>query len=305
MPVRSRLEIRPDELVLAAERRDPAPFLELFEVLADERGLSSGTRRSYRSAIERFFAFLWRDPKLPLWDKRAPERWAEHMLDRGARPNTVRIYLEGLRFFIPVLNDLVGWQMLLPRMHQHREHVLLDDDTYALALTQQAGDEPRCVLGRLILRLIGEEGVRPKEFLMARVGDYQPASRTLELRKDPNARRPRHLILQDATAADLEAWLELRPRYENWGMALFLNPYGRVRMGPFPNVVALSRASVKVLKPAGACGLALTYPLRALRNRAAIFWFRKTGNPVLAARRLGLRSIPYVLRGFTTAGLEM
>lgn len=284
-----------EALWIAAEERDPLPFLAFFDLEAELDGLAGGTRRSYRAALERFLHYLWEEEGV-VWDPRAPERWLTRLLKAGVRPNTVRVYLQGLRYLMPRLARVGGPQALVPRMFHPREHAVLDDAVYHKALGLLAGDGPRAVVGRLILRLLGQEGLRPHELFYLEAGDVDLERGQIEARKAPQA-RPRHLELEPATLEDLARWLELRPGWPDRGPALILNPYGRGDWLPFTAMVQLTRATRRLLAPAGLAGLAERFPVRALRNRAALVWYRRTGSTAAAARRLGLRSRPFVLRG--------
>lgn len=208
----------------ALQEGDDAALCSLVDTWLTYRGkrgarTSEKTRRAYGVGVRDWLRYCWPDrgssPELSVLraDSDDVRRWLAVSAERLS-PASVQLYLSAVR----ALYEGLAWANLVsanptlgvsaphdPRpRHERRELVALGD--YRLLL-DAAADDP---LDTLLLRLLGDQGLRNAEVRALLVDDVDMRSGVLVVRSGKGGKR-RTVPLTRPTRSAVSAWLPLRP----------------------------------------------------------------------------------------------
>ena len=292
----------------ALANRDWQAIGELFErYLSSHRNYSHESVRTYRRAVEDFWAYVWNDLgreglRLSPSDVRSwlhdLESHGVHVLHEGARRTGprplgragLRTMLYGLlesRAFFTWLGHPLPEHVDWPRPLTAKAPSALNDSQYKAFLSQASRLDP---LGGmpLVIRLIGEMGMRWREVCHVTPADFtddalrvkrEPVIVDRTVRLPPDLRRPLFRFVETVISHGFDERVRVllvqRSRHEL-------------------RVVSPRTLQAKVTVAARSAGLPPFY-LRALRNRGAIELYKRYGNPEKVAGLMGLTAPPAIL----------
>ncbi len=301
--------------VEAATTRDEDRLLELLEVYLFTKGrkksaTSPETLKTYRVAVRDFLAWAWpkgaKGPRVPILKATSDDldRWVSELLTLGGHlaenagplaPTTVQTYLSGVRAFYRAL-AWAGAAEVPEDVHapadptpREERRPALPFSLYRELLHHLEGEEPEKLRDRALVRVLGEAGLRVGEAVALEVEDYDPAERTLTVRRGKGGKR-RTVPLARGVARDLERWLRLRTGLAAPGeKAVFINlkgPRGRGRRTSADMVRRrLNRYYAELGFPRRYHGAHL------LRHTAGTRFYKASGDLHLTARLLGHQNV--------------
>jgi len=301
--------------VEAATSRDEERLLELLEVYLFTKGrkksaTSPETLKTYRVGVRDFLAWAWPPgapgPKVPILKATSDDldRWVSELLTLGGHldenagplaPATVQTYLSGVRAFYRALawagaaefpEDVHAPSDPTPR---EERRPALPFSLYRELLAHLEGEEVEKVRDRALVRVMGEAGLRIGEAVALDVSDYDPAERTLVVRRGKGGKR-RTVPISRGVAADLERWLWIREGLARPAeTAIFVNVKGPRGKGARTSADMVRRRLNRYYAELG-------FPRRyrgahLLRHTAGTRFYKASGDLHLTARLLGHQNV--------------
>lgn len=242
------------EALRSLQERDFDKLLELVRAYVGQRSrkqsrTSSHTIRSYKTGITDFLNWLWPQgsagPRLHLHrctaeelrayllelQTRPPQKHRKHRRDGHAmlppeavQPATVQNYLAGVRVLLKALewagvNRFTLEELVAPPDPTPPENrrPALPEVTYKQELLHHLeGDEPEQLRMRLVVRLMGEMGLRISEVCGLETDKIDLATRLLEVRGKGGKLRP--VPIPKGLVGELRQWLKLRTVHARAGV---------------------------------------------------------------------------------------
>ncbi|AFV76070.1 site-specific recombinase XerD [Thermus oshimai JL-2] len=316
-PAKRRLEA-----VRAAHEGDLEGLIALLGYhLAHKSGkrtaLSARTLELYALAVRDFFRYLWPEgapgPRVPLLQVTPDhiDAWLADLLAHGGhtvppeerrplKPSTAASYLAGIRALYRALkwagavreNPTLEVRPPKDPTPRHERRPALPQTLYRrlLNLIQKGGKELQEAEYKrfrdlLILRLMGEVGLRISEVEGLNVEDFDPVEEELHIQRGKGG-KARTVPLPPDLAEGLQAWLKVRTLHAAPGeKALFINLGGRKAHGRRLRAWTIRKELSEALR-------ALEAPRRyygphSLRHLAGTRLYQATGDLYLVATLLG------------------
>jgi len=307
-PTKRRLEA-----VRAAAERDVESLLQLlaYFLLYKSRKRSRASLNTYKLyglGVRDFMAWAWPEaspgPRVPIL-KATPDdvdRWVSGLLSEGGhlrenpeplKPATVAAYLAGLRAFYKALvwaravEKNPALEVAPPRDPTPRSErrPALPLAIYRRLLGLLALNDPERFRDRLIVRLMGDVGLRVSEVEGLDVGDFDPVEEEIHVRAGKGG-KARTVPLPHDLAAELLDWLSVRTAFAAPGEeALFVNLGGRKARGRRLKAWSIRKRLAAYYRELGV-------PERyhgphSLRHLAGTRLYRATGDLYVVAALLG------------------
>lgn len=306
-PTKRRLET-----VRAAHERDPEPLLGLLEAYlrlkGSRRALSSPrTLRNYHLAARDFLAWAWSESQSLEILRVSPDDLDRYIVSlqthgghlagargRPLKPGSVATYVAGVR----ALYRALEWAGVVhpPQVRSPRDPTppeerrpALPETLYKRLLERLSGSTPELLRDRVIVRLMGEAGLRISEVVGLSVGDIHLPERLLQIRSGKGGKQ-RTIPIGKSLVRELEAWLQLRSQRAAPGEdALFVNLGGRKASGRRMQAKHLRKILNQAYRDLGFP--AHYHGAHVLRHTAGTRFYRASHDLHVTARLLGHASV--------------
>ena len=241
------------EALRSLQERDFGKLLELVQAYVVQRSrkqarTSAHTLRSYTTGIVDFLEWLWPErssgPRLPLYrctaedlrayvlqlQARPPQKHRKYGRDgavlsppKAVQPATVQNYLAGVRTLLKALEWAGVGKFTLeeltappdPTPPENRRPALPEVTYRNELMAHLEGDEPERLRMRIIVRLMGEMGLRISEVCGLETERIDLATRLLEVRGKGGKLRP--VPIPKGLVPELRQWLKTRTIYARAG----------------------------------------------------------------------------------------
>lgn len=229
------------EAVRACQTRDVKTLLDLLDTYLSYRGrrgvhTSPNTRHLYGVALRDWLHYCWPEPQsspdvsLLRASRDDVERYVARLQQRGGhledasaeglRPGSTSAYLAGVRAFYRALQwadavttspaqDVLGPSDPRPRHERRPAMPLADYKRLILELEQGDYDEALRSRNLLLLRLLGDQGLRVSEVVHLETSDIDLAARVMFISNGKGG-KTRTVPMTKATFRVLSGWLQKR-----------------------------------------------------------------------------------------------
>ncbi len=307
-PTKRRLEA-----VRAASERDVEGLLLLLAyflaIKSKKRARTSlKTYALYGLGVRDFIAWAWPEaspgPRVPIL-KATPDdvdRWVSELLSQGGhlrenpfplKPATAAAYLAGVRAFYRALvwaravEKNPALEVAPPRDPTPRSErrPALPLALYRRLLDTLTPSDPESFRDRMVVRLMGDVGLRISEVEGLDVSDFDPVEEEIHVREGKGG-KARTVPLPHDLAAELLDWLKVRAAWAAPGeAALFVNLGGRKASGRRLKAWTIRKRLADQLRALGTPGR--YHGPHSLRHLAGTRLYRATGDLYVVAALLG------------------